>query len=611
MNSSRSTTIAIALMVFVFFGWLILNQPKPNPNAPKKPVPSAVDTAAKAKEAAAITAAVSTKPAYRSTVFAIDTSIAEESIQIETPLVKAVISGKGGNISSWILKNYKTFDKKPLELVDQSAEGKTGDVNLRFVASDGKSVNTKDLAFHFEDVTAKTIGEKDSFTIKAICKVDSGAAIEKTFHIHGDDYTVGIEYHLIGLQTKVSGYKYGLVVDNALPYTEASSNNESTTAKAFAGMKSGTEDIDASKVGEPVHKSFSGDPDFVASRTQYFLQALIPVLPRPSSVDVSGAAFSAPDGGHIEKYNLSVLVPIGSASNDVISTRYYLGPLEYKRLSHMEPALDRTMDFGWSFLVRPISTYLMMPLFMFLHSFIFNWGLVIIVFSIAVKTITYPFSRGQMNSMRKMQALQPKITQIKEDYKDDQKKQQEETFKMYRTYGVNPAGGCLPLLLQMPILFSLYAVLRNVIELRQAPFFSWIQDLSIPDGLFKFSTNIPIIGNQLSGLTLLMGITMVVQSALTTTDPRQKKMAYIMPIMFTFLFNNLPSGVALYYFMFNIFGLAQQFYLTKIATPPSLESMRVDPKKKPGLMSRLQNMEQTAREQRRDQYTGKKGGKKK
>jgi len=609
MNSSRSTTLAIALIVVIVFGWLILNQPKQKLQAPK-PVPTAIDSAKIVAASPTISAAVS-KPSEHSAVFPVDSNVINQSIHIETPLLTATISGKGGNISSWILKNYKTFDKKPLELVDQSPLGKSGDVNLRFVASDGKSVSTKDLVFHFTDSISHPLGDKDSITISAICKIDSGASIIKTFHIRGDDYTVGIEYHLFGLQSKVSGYKYGLVVDNALPYTEFSSNNESTTAKAFAGMKTGVEEIDASKVGEPVHKSFSGDPEFVASRTQYFLQAMMPVSPRPVGTDISGVAHPAPDGGHTEEYNLSVSVPITSAGNDSISTRFYLGPLEYKRLSEMDPSLDKTMDFGWKFLVRPISTYLMMPLFMFLHSFIFNWGLVIIVFSIAVKTITYPFSRGQMNSMRKMQALQPKITQIKEDYKDDQKKQQEETFKMYRTYGVNPAGGCLPLLLQMPILFSLYAVLRNVIELRQAPFFSWIQDLSVPDGLFKFSTTIPIIGNQLSGLTLLMGITMVVQSALTTTDPRQKKMAYIMPIMFTFLFNNLPAGVALYYFMFNIFGIAQQFYNKKFLPPLDLEQMKATASTKKGFMARMQDLEKNARTTRQSNMAGQLPAKKK
>ncbi|MEP7234115.1 MAG: membrane protein insertase YidC, partial [Ignavibacteriota bacterium] len=447
--------------------------------------------------------------------------------------------------------------------------------------------------------------------VHAVSRIDSNAAIEKTLTFFGDKYMVGISYRLVGLQSKVSGYKYALVIDNALPYTEASSENESAPTRAFAGLRSGTEEVDAHKVGEPVHKTFNGDPEFAASRTQYFLQALIPIAPRPVETDISGYARSAPDGGTIESYNLSVAVPITKAGNDSLSANLYLGPLEYSRLSKMDPSLDKTMDFGWSFLVRPISTYLMMPLFMFLHSFIANWGLVIIVFSIVVKLVTYPFSRGQMNSMRKMQALQPKISQIKEDYKDDQKKQQEETFKMYRTYGVNPAGGCLPLLLQMPILFSLYAVLRNVIELRQAPFFSWIQDLSIPDGLFKFSTKIPIIGNQLSGLTLLMGITMVIQSALTTTDPRQKKMAYIMPIMFTFLFNNLPSGVALYYFMFNIFGIAQQYYNKKFLPPLDLEQMKATAGTKKGFMSRMQDLEKNARQTRQASMQGQLPAKKK
>jgi len=209
-----------------------------------------------------------------------------------------------------------------------------------------------------------------------------------------------------------------------------------------------------------------------------------------------------------------------------------------------------------------------------------------------------------MAAMRKMQALAPLMNEMKEKHKDDPKKQQEETFKLYRTYGVNPAGGCLPLILQMPILFALYAVLRNVIELRQAPFFSWITDLSVPDGLIKFGGHVPILGEQLSGLTLLMGATMLIQSIFQTTDPKQKTMAYIMPIMMTVLFNNLPSGVALYYFMFNVFGIAQQLYNKKFLPPLDLEELKRTASNKKGLMSKLQDMEKGAREQRQKQMAG-------
>jgi len=250
---------------------------------------------------------------------------------------------------------------------------------------------------------------------------------------------------------------------------------------------------------------------------------------------------------------------------------------------------------------------------LWLHGFFSNWGVVIIVFSIVIKLVTIPLSTGQMRSMRKMQVLQPKVTEVREKFKDDPKKMNEELLKVYRTYGVNPAGCCLPLVLQMPILFALYQVLRNVIQLRQAPFALWITDLSAPDVLFRFGTKLPIVGwETMSGLTLLLVTTMFVQQMFTVTDPRQKQMAYIMPIVFIFMFNNLPSGVGLYYFMFNIFGLVQQFYLTKIAKPPSIEEMKANPKKGGGLMARLQDMEKQQRQTRQQQYSGKgPGGKKK
>jgi YidC/Oxa1 family membrane protein insertase len=144
-----------------------------------------------------------------------------------------------------------------------------------------------------------------------------------------------------------------------------------------------------------------------------------------------------------------------------------------------------------------------------------------------------------------------------------------------------------------------------VIQLRQAPFGLWISDLSIPDALFHFGTKLPLIGEQMSGLTLLLVITMFVQQMFTITDPRQKQMAYIMPIIFIFMFNNLPSGVGLYYFMFNVFGVAQQIYLTKIAKAPSLEELKKNPKKGGGLMARLQDMEKQQRQVRQQQYSGK------
>jgi YidC/Oxa1 family membrane protein insertase len=235
---------------------------------------------------------------------------------------------------------------------------------------------------------------------------------------------------------------------------------------------------------------------------------------------------------------------------------------------------------------------------------------VIIVFSLLIKLITLPLTNKQMHSMRKMQALNPKVTEVREKYKEDPQKMNQELLGLYRTYGVNPAGGCLPLLLQMPILFALYSVLSNVIELRQAPFALWITDLSSPDVLINFGTQIPLLGGHLSGLTLLLTATTFIQQIFTITDPRQRSMAYIMSLVFIFMFNSLPSGVGLYYFVFNIVGLVQQLYLMKIAPPLDIEAMKVDPKKGGkggGFMAKLQNIEQQAREQRAAQGAAKPG----
>ena len=614
MDSTRSTTIGIGLIMAVFLAWFFLNAPK----RPKTPPVSDSAIAAHVRDSSsqAAPAAPSHTDTTRTTTTA-DTahnpnmlpraSAAEKEIAIETPLVTGSITSHGGALKHWVLKSYKTWEKKPLDLVNQQTFN-GGDVNLRFATSDGKSLDTKDLEFTLPSTSAINVGEHDSTTIALFSRLDSTRYIQKTIHLYGAKYAVAIEYHLVGLQNVIAGYNYSAVSENAIPLVEQRASDESGASLAFAGMRNGQEEVNVTKPEEPVHKSFNGDVDYVATRTQYFMSALIPIGAKATSADVSGTARLLPDKTPQKSFVVGVTMPLVHPNDESVRFDYYLGPIEYERVKAAGVGLENTMNFGWSFLVRPISIHLMLPLLNFIHSFIDNWGLVIIVFSILIKLLTVPLSTGQMKSMRKMQVLQPKVAEVREKHKDDPKKMNEEMMSLYKTYGVNPAGGCLPTLLQMPILFALYAVLRNVIELRQAPFVGWIHDLSLPDALIKFGTDIPLLGNQLSGLTLLLGATMLLQQKFTVSDPRQKSMMYLMPVIFTFMFNRLPSGVALYYFMFNIFGLAQQFYIAKIASPITLESIKVDPKKQKsgGFMAKLQEMERTASEQRRRQMTQKK-----
>jgi YidC/Oxa1 family membrane protein insertase len=191
-----------------------------------------------------------------------------------------------------------------------------------------------------------------------------------------------------------------------------------------------------------------------------------------------------------------------------------------------------------------------------------------------------------MKSMRKMQALQPLMTEIREKHKDDPEKMNQQIMNLYKEYGVNPAAGCLPLLLQMPILFALYQVFRSSIELRQANFVWWINDLSIPDTVLHLPFTIPLFGiSQISGIVIAMGVTMFVQQKMTPADPRNKAMVWLMPLMFTLMFNGLPAGLNLYYFVFNILSIGQQYLFNKKHRDEPLR--KVDPKKAGGFLAKL------------------------
>jgi YidC/Oxa1 family membrane protein insertase len=242
------------------------------------------------------------------------------------------------------------------------------------------------------------------------------------------------------------------------------------------------------------------------------------------------------------------------------------------------------MSLGWAWLIRPISEYVMLPIFTAIHYVVPNWGLVIIIFSILIKLAMHPLSKSQMKSMKKMQKLQPLMDELRTKYKDDPQKMNQSIMNLYKEYGVNPAGGCLPLLLQMPIMYALYAVFRGAIELRQANFVGWIKDLSIPDIIYHLPFKLPLIGIQdISGIAVIMGITMFIQTKMTTKDPRQKAMVWMMPIMMTFLFNGFPSGLNLYYAVFNVLGIGQQLLINKQEDNEPLRKVELKKKTRGGI----------------------------
>jgi YidC/Oxa1 family membrane protein insertase len=265
----------------------------------------------------------------------------------------------------------------------------------------------------------------------------------------------------------------------------------------------------------------------------------------------------------LTKSQLTLLKPSSVSSNlgaEVFNLGIYFGPKDIDRLNTLGHNLSEAINFGWFDIIAKPLLYLLK----FLHRFVHNYGVAIIIVTIFIKIVFWPLAQKSAKSMKTMQKLQPKMAKLKEKYKNDKETLNKELIQLYKNYKVNPMGGCLPMLLQIPVFFALYKVLLQSIELRHAPFMLWINDLSAPDRLMIPGVNIPYLGG-IPVLTLLMGLSMYLQQKLSPSslDPMQARMMQFLPVIFTCMFVNFPSGLVLYWLINNLLSIAQQHYVNK------------------------------------------------
>lgn len=616
----RNTIIAFVLISAILIVWLFVNSPEPP--APTKTI---IDTTVVSTDLEKEKLQERTKPATTPKVteqasdslnfgnFFTASKGQEEIITLENDLVKMELSTRGGNIKKLYLKNFNTwysigadeeknFYYEKVQLLNYS---KGGDYNLSFVTSDGKAINTGQLDFTFSgNKNYYKLTKEDSLSVSFTLNVDKDKKLIKMFKFYGDSYVINTQVELIGMGPIISNGAIDLVWDNGIRFVEENTVDEATYSNASAFYGGEQVIIDASSVGEIVEKDFTGRIDWIAVRNKYFTAIISPK--NPNNIEggyIKGEHFALNNQGIKESYSTRLILPIKSPNFEKHEFSLYIGPVDYDILKSQGNNLEKIVDFGsffgLKFIVRPIAEYVLLPLFGFLHMFIPNYGIVIIVFSLIIKIVLYPLTKSSLHSMKKMQLLQPKIAEIKEKFKDDPQKMNKETMKLYSTYGVNPAGGCLPLILQMPIFVALWGLFQVAIELRQQPFMFWINDLSRPDVIASLPVKIPLFGiDQISGLALLMGITTFVQQKMTVKDPKQQSLVYIMPVMLTLMFMSFPSGLNLYYFMFNLFSILQQFYVNKKHDNVVLEPVPQKPGKKKGFMERMmETAEQSAKAQ--------------
>jgi YidC/Oxa1 family membrane protein insertase len=620
----RNTIIAFVLIGAILVVWLYLNTPENTETQPTKTdstevlktdtLVTSTDSKEIIEEPEKTTLLEQPKDSIEQFgIFADFITDTRRIITVETRLAIYELSTLGANFHKVYLKKYKNwysaginnngdYYKSSIQLINYSIGNA---YNLSFITSDGKAIDTKKLNFSSSSDTKYILNEGDSLEIEFKLEIGNGRSIVKKYKFFGDFYTIESNIELINMNGLISNNSYDVVWGSGIRFVEENSVNEANYSNA--SLYYGDEKVvfDAPSDGEKIDGDFNGRVDWLAVRNKYFAAVIIPS--EPSSLEgayLEGYTIPLRNSGLKEIYSTRLIMPFKGTSLEKKSFRLYIGPVDYDRLKgigyNLEALVDFGTFFGLEFIVRPIAEYILLPLFNFIHLFIPNYGFVIIVFSLIIKIVVYPLTKKSYKSMKKMQLLQPKILEIKEKYKEDPQKMNKETMKLYQTYGVNPAGGCLPLLLQMPIFIALWGLFQAAIELRQQPFVLWIQDLSRPDVIYDLGFQLPLFGiQQISGLALLMGITTFAQQKMSIKDPKQQSLVYIMPVMLTILFMTFPSGLNLYYFMFNVFSIAQQYYINH--KQGDVELKPVDPsKKKKGFMSRLMEAaEQQSKQQQK------------
>jgi YidC/Oxa1 family membrane protein insertase len=308
-------------------------------------------------------------------------------------------------------------------------------------------------------------------------------------------------------------------------------------------------------------RRYGGDVDWAGLNARYFLAALMPDVPRDTTVQLVAVR-----KGESSWLSMSFAAhPVPPGQRAARELRGYLGPKEPELLEAAGARLDRAIDLGYGW-VAPLTRFFAWLLDAF-YRVIPNYGVAIILVTVLMRVVTAPLMARQMRSMKKLGELQPQMRALQERFKDDRQKQSEEMMKLYRTAGVNPLGGCLPMLLQMPAFIGLFYALQGSMHLRQEPFFAWITDLAAPESLFM----IPGLGIPVRLLPILMGASMVLQQKMTPTsvDPAQARMMMtVMPVMFTVLFYQFPSGLVLYWLLSNLLGIVHQLWMNRARTVP-------------------------------------------
>ncbi|MBW1729893.1 MAG: membrane protein insertase YidC [Deltaproteobacteria bacterium] len=544
--------LAFVLSFLVLFLWSIFfspsqqQAPKPEKSATNPPTKAITESQERARPAPL----AETPPGP----VTLAQDIKEKEIVVETPLYRAVLSNLGPTIKSFKLKGYReTIDpSSPLvDLVDPGIRNEFIQIHFSLASSP----QNPPLVFQSNGTDLTLEPRSGPAEILFYAKTQSGLEVQKRFRFYPDQYRIDVDIEVLNRTMQPLKGRFIAQVTGMPPKKKGGYYAPFT---GLIALRNGKVTQMKFKKKTP-KKELTGNLQWVAYQKNYFICAIVPQA-------ATNAVFQGQEDPNSGKQIGTLLEPPLTAAPGAElkkSYTFFLGPRQLTVLKQFGRGLDKAVDFGWTNIIAKPLLYALR----FFNKYIHNYGVSIILLTILIKILFWPLTHKSYKSMKEMQKLQPIMAKIREKYKDNREQMNKEMMALYRTYKVNPMSGCLPMIIQIPVFFALYRILGKAIELRHAPFMLWINDLSAPDRLFHFSFKVPFMAPPygIPVLTLLMGASMYIQQKMTPTpgDPTQAKFMMFLPIIFTFMFINFPSGLVLYWLVNNILSIGQQYRIQK------------------------------------------------
>jgi YidC/Oxa1 family membrane protein insertase len=550
----RNAILATVMVILILVGyqWYLSHE---TPAPVQEPPRAAKNTTEppKASEPAAMQASTSpanpaAKKAYTPTA---QTGIAPREITVDTPLMRVILTTAGARVKTWELKKYRQSTGAPVELV-ALPNHVTAPGPLSAWADpeqiDGIYEADKDK------LDLSQPGSSGTITLKHVST--AGIQLQKQITFKADSYDVGVQVVAKNLDDKEAALQPKLAWGPGL--RTSADKHHGTVQPPVLWLDDKRVHEDLTKLSK--EKTIEGKVSWIALQDTYFTAALL-----PDQDGVNAFLNKGPEDQAIIGLE-GPRKPVPSGGELALKAEVYAGPRDLDTLKAVGHSLDQMIDLGWfDFLARPA-----LWLLKTVYHFTGNYGIAIILITILQKVVFYPLTYKSIKSMQAMQTLQPKVQALQERYKNNPQKKQEEMMALYKKQGVNPMGGCLPMIIQIPIFVALYNALSSSVEMWQAHFL-WIRDLTQPDSLFTLALwggQDYNVGNLLG---LLMGVSMWIQQKMSPTggDPRQAQMMlWMMPILFTFMFWNFPSGLVLYWFVNNLLQIGQQWLINRQGKKP-------------------------------------------